>query len=104
MKEKLALFCNVDLNCVIENKDADSLYEIPLLLERENLAEIVCKKMNITARQPVDVSEWESIVEKQKKIEKTVTIGLVGKYVQLYDAYISIVESLKHSGIYYGSI
>lgn len=99
MKEKLALFCNVEKDCVIQNMDLESLYEVPLLLERENLANIVCKKLNMQLSEPV-LNEWERLVERQKNITDTVTIALVGKYVELHDAYLSIVEALKHGGIH----
>ena len=98
-KEKLALFCNVDKDCVIQNIDCNSLYEVPLLLEQENLAKIVCRKLSIECKSP-DLSDWCDVIEKQKNLQKTVTVALVGKYVELHDAYISIVESLKHAGIH----
>ena len=101
-KEKLALFCNVDKDCVIQNIDCNSLYEVPLLLEEENLANIVCKKLSIENKEP-DLSDWCDVVEKQKNLKDTVTVGLVGKYVELHDAYISIVESLNHAGIHTGT-
>ena len=99
MKDKLALFCNVDKDCVMENLDCESLYEVPLLLEKENLAKIVCKKLDIKDKEP-DLTDWCEVVEKQKNLDKKVTVGLVGKYVELHDAYISIVEALKHAGIH----
>lgn len=98
-KEKLALFCNVNKDCIIQNLDAKSLYEVPLMLEKENLAEVVCRKLGIEHIEP-DLSEWNSIVERQKNITKSVKIALVGKYVELHDAYLSIVEALNHAGIY----
>nr|WP_307991919.1 CTP synthase [uncultured Niameybacter sp.] len=98
MKRKIALFCNVDIGCVIQNLDAKTLYEIPLMLEKENLANIVCKKLNITCQEP-NLSEWENLVKREENKDKTVQIALVGKYVELHDAYISIVEALKHGGI-----
>ncbi len=101
-KEKLALFCNVDKDCVIQNIDCDSLYEVPLLLEKENLAKIVCRKLNLKDKTP-DLKDWIDVVEREKNLKNLVTVGLVGKYVNLHDAYISIVESLKHAGIYTGS-
>ncbi len=101
-KEKLALFCNVDKDCVIQNIDCNSLYQVPLLLEEENLANIVCKKLVIENREP-DLSDWCDVVEKQKNLKHNVNVGLVGKYVELHDAYISIVESLNHAGIHTGS-
>lgn len=101
-KEKLALFCNVDKDCVMENIDCDSLYEVPLLLEKEKLAEIVCKKLNIENRTP-ELTDWYEVIEKQNSLDKNVTVALVGKYIELHDAYISIVESLKHAGIHTGA-
>lgn len=101
MKDKLASFCNVEKECVIQNIDCDSLYEVPLLLEQENLANIVCKKLKLSPKEP-DFSMWVDIVNKQKNIKGTIRVGLVGKYVLLHDAYISIVESLNHAGIQSG--
>lgn len=101
-KDKLALFCNVDKDCVMENLDCDSLYEVPLLLEEENLAKIVCKKLKMKDCEP-DLKDWIEVVEKQRALKNKVTVGLVGKYVELHDAYISIVESLKHAGIHTGT-
>lgn len=100
-KEKLALFCNVDKECIIQNVDCNSLYEVPLLLEKEKLANIVCKKFYIDDKTP-DLKDWVDFVEKQKSLKRKVVIGLVGKYVELHDAYLSIVESLNHSGINLG--
>ncbi len=102
MRDKMSLFCNVDKDCVIQNLDADSLYEVPLMLEKEGLAKIVCRKLHIDCDKP-DLSDWKDIVEKEKKMLKSVPIALVGKYVELHDAYISIVESLKHAGIYHST-
>lgn len=99
MKHKIALFCNVEKDCVVQNLDADTLYEVPLMLEKEKLAEIVCRKLHIETKKP-ELEEWRAMVEQEKHPEKEVTIGLVGKYVELHDAYISIVESLKHAGIH----
>ncbi len=101
-RDKLALFCNVDKDCVIPNMDCDSLYEVPLLLEEENLANIVCKKLDIPNKEP-DLTDWLDVVEKQKLLKDSVRVGLVGKYVELHDAYISIVESLNHAGIHTGT-
>jgi len=101
-KDKLALFCNVDKNCVIQNIDCDSLYKVPLLLEKERLAEIVCKKLSIANNTP-DLADWCEVIEKESNLDKIITVGLVGKYVELHDAYISIVESLKHAGIHTGA-
>lgn len=102
MREKIALFCNVNKKCVIQNLDADTLYEVPLMLEKEHLAEIVCEKLNIECGEP-KLDEWREMVEKEKHPTKEVQIALVGKYVELHDAYISIVESLNHAGIDHGA-
>ncbi|MDA3845695.1 MAG: CTP synthase, partial [Vallitaleaceae bacterium] len=101
MKDKMALFCNVDKDCVIQNLDADSLYQVPSMLEKENLAKIVLRKLRMEQSEP-DLSEWEAMVEKEKVMTGEVKIALVGKYVELHDAYISIVESLGHAGIHHG--
>jgi CTP synthase len=98
-KEKLALFCNVDKDCVIQNLDAESLYAVPLMLEEEGLAKVACRKLGLGKAAP-DLAEWREMVEKQSKINKSVKVALVGKYVELHDAYLSIVESLNHAGIY----
>lgn len=102
MREKLALFCNVDKDCIIQNLDCELLYEVPLLLEKENFAQIVCSKLSLEDNTP-DLSDWCEVIEKQKNLKKCIKIGLVGKYVELHDAYISIVESLKHAGIHEGT-
>lgn len=101
MKKKIALFCNIDYDCVIQNLDAKTLYEIPIMLEEEGLAKIVCKKLGLTDKKP-NLVEWQEIINKEAGIDKKVKIALVGKYVELHDAYISVVESLKHAGIAIG--
>jgi CTP synthase len=98
LKDKIALFCNITGDCVIQNLDAGILYEVPLMLEKEGLAEIVCKKLNLKCCEP-DLADWIQMVDKSKKLGNCITIALVGKYVELHDAYLSIVESLKHGGI-----
>ncbi|MCX7748644.1 MAG: CTP synthase [Clostridia bacterium] len=98
MKEKIGLFCNIPGDWVIQNLDAEVLYEVPLMLEKEGLAGIVCKRLNMTCKEP-DLTEWQEMVERQKNLAETVTIALVGKYVELHDAYLSVVEALKHGGI-----
>ena len=102
MKDKISLFCNVREGCVIQNIDASSLYEVPLLLEQEGLGALVCNKLSMPANEP-DLKEWTELVARQKSIDKTVEIALVGKYVELHDAYLSIVESLNHAGIQNGT-
>lgn len=98
LKDKIGLFCNLPGESVVQNLDAEVLYEVPLMLEKEGLAEIVCKRMGLGCSQP-DLSEWTQMVEIQKNLKENVTIALVGKYVELHDAYLSVVESLKHGGI-----
>ena len=100
--DKIALFCNVRRECVIENLTLDSLYSAPLALHENKLDEVVCQELNINP--PVaDLTEWCEMTEKIKNRPNTKTIGIVGKYVELHDAYLSIIESLNHSGYETGS-
>nr|WP_300092871.1 CTP synthase [Sedimentibacter sp.] len=99
LKAKIALFCNVDKQNVIQNTDADSLYEIPLLLEKEGLASLVCKHFDLSCSTEPDLSEWKDMVKRSKNPVHNVKIALVGKYVELRDAYLSVAEALKHAGI-----
>ncbi|MGN1411299.1 MAG: CTP synthase [Oscillospiraceae bacterium] len=98
ISEKLSLFCNVRKEDIIPNMTAPSLYEVPLMLEEEGLADCVCHHLGLEIRKP-DLTEWVEMVERQKNAHKEVTIGLVGKYVALQDAYLSVAESLRHGGI-----
>jgi len=98
MREKLAMFCNVDKSCVIENMDVTSMYEIPLLFEKENFADVVCKRLSLD-NPPPDLTEWRELVNHEKQITNEVSIALVGKYTELRDAYYSVVEAIKHAGI-----
>ena len=98
MKEKIALFCNVPKEHVLQNLDAQSLYEVPLMLEEENLAKAVCECLHIPCPEP-DLSKWKKLVEDFHHPKTSVEIALVGKYVALHDAYLSVVEALKHGGI-----
>lgn len=98
MKEKIALFCNVKKNHVLQNLDAESLYAVPLMMEEEHLADAVCECLNIPCPEP-DLTKWTQIVDSFQNPEGEVTIALVGKYVALHDAYLSVVESLNHGGI-----
>lgn len=99
IKQKLSLFCNVKPACVIENINSESLYEVPLALEEEGLATQVIKRLKIKCKEK-DLSDWTSMVEMSKNITQSVTIGLVGKYTELHDSYLSVVESLKHAAIF----
>ncbi len=98
LKAKIALFCNVEKQNVIQNSDADSLYDIPLLLEKEGLAKIVCEKFGLNCKEP-DLTEWNNMVHCSKNAKHSVKISLVGKYVELKDAYLSVAEALRHAGI-----
>ena len=95
--DKIAHFCNVQRDCVIENLTLPVLYEAPLMLEKAGFSETVCRRLNIKAASP-DLSDWEQTVSRIKSCENTVTIGLVGKYVELHDAYLSVAEALRHAG------
>ncbi|MHB9143959.1 MAG: CTP synthase [Symbiobacteriia bacterium] len=98
MREKIALFCNTEVEAVIQNVDAGSIYEVPLLLEGEGLAEQVLRVMKLDTPEP-DLDDWRSIVEKVKNPAGRVRIALVGKYVALEDAYMSVAEALYHAGM-----
>lgn len=98
MKDKIALFCSVPTKNVIENLDAESLYSVPLTLEKEGLADKVCEFFKLETSQP-DLTDWIRIVEVEKNLKHTIKIGLVGKYVELRDAYLSVAEALKHAGL-----
>ncbi len=98
--EKISLFCNVKADCVIENITLPNLYEAPLMLEKSNFSSVVCRELNFTTSSP-DLREWEELVQKIKLQKKRVEIALVGKYVQLHDAYLSVVEALNHAGYYH---
>lgn len=98
MRKKIGLFCNIRPEDVIQNLTAPSLYEVPLWLENEGLADSVCHHLGLENRKP-DLTEWIDMVNRQKNATKRVTIGLVGKYVALPDAYLSVAEALRHGGI-----
>lgn len=97
MKQKIGLFCNVRAEDVIQNLTAPSLYEVPLWLEKEGLADVVCHHLKLECRQP-DLKEWQEMIGRVYSCNKKVTIGLVGKYVELEDAYLSVAEALRHGG------
>jgi len=98
MRRKIALFCNVKPEHVLQNLDAQSLYEVPLMMEEENLAKAVCECLHIPCPEP-DLAKWKDMVEAFHHPKAEVEIALVGKYVSLHDAYLSVVEALKHGGI-----
>lgn len=97
IREKIALFCNVSCSHVLQNLDAQTLYEVPLMLEEEHLADVVCACLNLPCP-PANLSEWKYIVNSLKHPIQETNIAIVGKYTQLHDAYISVVEALKHGG------
>ena len=98
IRKKISLFCNIQPECVIPNLNAPILYEVPLMLEAEGLANVVVQRLGISCGAP-DLTEWTNMVNRAKSCQDTVTIGLVGKYVALHDAYLSVVEALTHGGI-----
>lgn len=97
LKDKISLFCNVPSSHVVQNLTVDMLYEAPLAMEKEHLAEIVCESLKLDCPEP-DLDDWKAMVKSAKNPTKEVTVALVGKYITLHDAYISVVESLKHAG------
>lgn len=99
MRNKIAMFCNVNVDCVIDNTDVDSLYEIPLMLEEQGLARIVCRRLSICQDIEPDLVDWTRLVNDIRESERSVKIGLVGKYIKLHDAYLSVAEALFHGGI-----
>ncbi len=98
--QKIALFCNVKPDCVLENITLPVLYEAPLMLERQNFSQLVCRELGLTPP-PADLKQWQELVGKIKNLQHTVHIGLVGKYVRLHDAYLSVAEALRHAGYAY---
>lgn len=101
IKNKVALFCDIDREAVIEALDVDSIYEVPLKMEEEGLASFTVRRLKIDCGPP-DISAWRAMVEKMKRLRGRVTIGLVGKYVSLPDAYLSVAEALRHAGLHHG--
>ena len=98
IRDKISLFCNVPSNHVLQNLDVETLYEAPLAMEKEHLADVVCKCLNLDCPEP-DMKDWEEMVYALKNPKKEVTVALVGKYTALHDAYISVVEALKHGAV-----
>ncbi len=98
LKEKIGLFCNMDASDVIECMDADSIYEVPLVLEEQGFATKVCEHLSLECKEP-DLDEWKKVVETDKAEKEEINIALVGKYVELHDAYLSVAEALKHAGL-----
>ena len=100
--KKISMFCNVKPDCVIENLTLPVLYEAPIMLEKSNFSSVVCRELGIDAPE-IDLTEWNEMLSRIHNRSKTVTIGLVGKYVQLHDAYLSVAEALHHAGYVTGA-
>jgi CTP synthase len=100
--DKISLFCNVKADCVIENITVPILYEAPLMLEKKHFSDIVCRELKLNVPK-ADMSEWESVINKIKSRDKSVTIALIGKYIKLHDAYLSVAEALNHAGYALGA-
>ena len=98
IKNKVALFCNVDKECVIENNNCDILYAVPMMLREQKMDDVVLKKLGIECPEP-DLTDWTAMLEALRNPVQTVKIGMVGKYIELHDSYISVNEALKHGGI-----
>ena len=99
---KISMFCNVKQDCVIENITLPNLYEAPLMLEKSNFSSVVCRELGIETAEP-DLAEWNAMAERIKARKNYVDIDLVGKYVGLHDAYLSVAEALRHAGYYYNT-
>lgn len=102
IKNKIALFCNVDKECVIENNNCDILYAVPMMLHEQKMDEVVIKKLGLECGE-ADLTDWTEMLNALRNPKQTVKIGMVGKYVELHDSYISVNEALKHGGIATGS-
>ncbi|NBG88898.1 CTP synthase [Isachenkonia alkalipeptolytica] len=102
MKDKIALFCNLDPGNVVQNGDVRSIYEVPLMLKDEGLDRMVLKTLHLEAGEP-DLKQWTDMVEREQSAEDHTKIAIVGKYVELPDAYLSVIEALNHGGIYHGT-
>src|SRR5690625_2303159 len=99
-KEKIALFCDINKNAVIEMRDVDILYQVPIALQEQNMDKLVCEHLQLDC-EPANMSEWKVLIDRVQNLSNTINIGLVGKYVTLPDAYLSVVEALNHAGFFY---
>lgn len=99
IKHKISLFCNVDPECVIENNNCDILYAVPIMLRQQHMDDVVIRKLGIDCPGAPDLTDWQEMLDALRHPVQTVKIGLVGKYVELHDSYISVNEALKHGGI-----
>lgn len=103
VRAKLALFCNVDPDCVIQNLDVDTVYRLPLMLEAEGLAKVVCRKLAISCQAVPDLADWNNLIKRHEAAVIPLKVTLVGKYVSLHDAYLSVMEALRHASIQNGA-
>ena len=101
MKRKISNLCDVDERAVVNAADVRNIYELPLVLHEEGLDTVICETLRIEA--PIDLSSWQVLVDKVDNATKPVRIGLIGKYIELHDAYLSVVESIKHAGFDHGA-
>lgn len=99
VREKIALYCNVETDCVIQNLDVESVYQLPLMLEAEGLAQVACRKLGLENCSEPDLNDWQLLMLKHRTAFRKIRVALVGKYVSLQDAYLSVTEALKHAGI-----
>jgi CTP synthase len=102
LKRKISNLCDVEVRAVVNAADADSLYDVPLTLHEEGMDEVVCEILRLDAL-PIDLSEWEGLVERVHAADRPVRVGVVGKYTSLPDAYLSVIESCNHSGFFHGA-
>lgn len=103
MVEKLALFCDTDQDAVVQAVDASHIYEVPLMMETEGLGDLAVRRLGLKCSNEPDLTKWRSMVDKMKNLNRQTTIGLVGKYVSLPDAYLSVAEALRHAGLFHGA-
>lgn len=103
MVEKLALFCDTDRDAVVQAVDASHIYEVPLMMEQEGLGDLAVRRLGLKCLTAPDLSEWRVMVDNMKNLYRRTTIALVGKYVALHDAYISVAEALRHAGLFHGA-
>lgn len=101
-KHKIALFCDVKKDCVIENLDVDPIYEAPLMLEKSNFSSVVCRELGLKTAAP-DLTAWSAMLDRIRSVKREVRIAVVGKYVKMFDAYMSVAEALKHGGFENGA-
>ncbi len=99
IKQKVALFCNISSDAVIESKNVDTIYEVPVLMQKEKLDQVVLRKFDLPLKEAPSLNAWKEVLRRLKNPEKTVKIGLIGKYIELKDSYISIHEAIKHAGV-----